>query len=97
MKYFHLLGEKKQMLESFVKKYNLQLQDKFIEDFTTLRSACQDLVKPLLQSSDDENALSEAHAWVEQLGILYRELSVAYEEHIRRVQDLKEQIKDAMW
>ena len=97
MKYFHLLGEKKQMLESFVKKYNLQLQDKFIEDFTTLRSACQDLVKPLLQSSDDENALSEAHAWVEQLGILYRELSVAYEQHIHRVQDLKEQIKDALW
>lgn len=97
MKYFQLLGDKKQMLESFVKKYDLQLQDKFVEDFAVLRSACQDIVRPLLQSSEDENALSEARAWVEQLGILYRELSVAYEEHIRRVQDLKEQIQDALW
>lgn len=97
MKYFHLLGEKKQMVDSFVKLYNLQLQNKFVEDFAVLRSACQDMVKPLLQSSEDEDALSEAYAWIDQLGVIYRELSVAHEQHINRVQNLKEQIQDALW
>lgn len=97
MKYLNLIGDKKQMLESFAKKYNLQLQDKFIEDFTVLRSACQDMVKPLLQSSEDETALSEAHAWVVELGKLYQELSIAYEQHINRVQQLKESIQSALW
>lgn len=97
MKYYHLLGEKKQILESFVKKYNLQLQDKFIEDFATLRAACQDMVKPLLQSSEDEAALSEAHAWVAELGKLYQELSIAYEQHMSRVQQLKESIQNSLW
>lgn len=97
MKYFHLLGDKKQMLETFAKAHDLQLQNKFVEDFAVLRSACQDIARPLLQSSEDEDALSETCAWIEQLGILYRELSVAHEEHIRRVQDLKEQIQDALW
>jgi hypothetical protein len=97
MKYLHLIGDKKQMLESFVKKYDLQLQDKFVEDFTVLRSACQDMVKPLLQSSEDELALSEAHAWVVELGKLYKELSIAHEQHITRVQQLKESIQSALW
>lgn len=97
MKYLHLIGDKKQVLETFAKKYNLQLQDKFIEDFTVLRSACQDMVKPLLQSSEDEIALSEAHAWVAELGKLYQELSVAYEQHIDRVQHLKEAIQNTLW
>ena len=97
MKYLHLIGDKKQVLETFAKKNDLQLQDKFIEDFTVLRSACQDMVRPLLQSSDDEAALSEAHAWVVELGKLYQELSVAYEQHIDRVQRLKESIQNALW
>jgi hypothetical protein len=97
MKYLHLIGDKKQVLETFAKKYDLQLQDKFIEDFTVIRSACQDMVKPLLQSSEDEIALSEAHAWVAELGKLYQELSVAYEQHIDRVQHLKECIQNALW
>lgn len=97
MKYFHLLGDKKQLLESFVKKYNLQLQNTFVSDFAVIRSACQDMVKPLLQSSEDEDALSEAQAWVAELGKLYQELSVAYEQHIDRVQHLKECIQNALW
>lgn len=97
MKYLHLIGDKKQMLESFIKKNDLQLQDKFIEDFAVLRSACQEMVKPLLQSSEDEVALSEAHAWVAELGKLYQELSVAYEQHVDRVQHLKEAIQNALW
>lgn len=55
------------------------------------------MVKPLLQSSEDEIALSEAHAWVAELGKLYQELSVAYEQHIDRVQHLKESIQNALW
>ena len=97
MKYLHLIGDKKQVLETFAKKYDLQLQDKFIEDFTVLRSACQDMVKPLLQSSDDEIALSEAQAWVVELGKLYQELSIAYEQHLDRVQKLKEAIQNSLW
>lgn len=97
MKYLHLIGDKKQVLETFAKENDLQLQDKFIEDFTVLRSACQDMVRPLLQSSDDEVDLSEAHAWVVELGKLYQELSVAYEQHIDRVQRLKESIQNALW
>ena len=85
------------MLESFAKKYDLQLQDKFIEDFTVLRSACQDMVRPLLQASEDEAALSEAQAWVTELGKLYHELSVAYEQHMTRVQQLKETIQNSLW
>ena len=97
MKYFHLLGDNKQMLESFVKLYNLQLQNSFVEDFATLRSACQDMVRPLLQSSNDEEALGEAQAWVESLGKLYHELSEVYEQHLRRVEELKIRIQDSMW
>ena len=85
------------MLESFVKKYNLQLQDKFKEDFAVLRSACQDMVKPLLQGSEDEAALSEANAWLSELGKLYHELSTAYEQHLDRVQQLKESIQSNLW
>jgi hypothetical protein len=97
MKYLHLIGDKKQVLETFAKKYDLQLQDKFVEDFTVLRSACQDMVKPLLQSSEDEAALGEAHAWVVELGKLYQELSIAYEQHLDRVEQLKECIQNALW
>ncbi len=97
MKYFHLLGDNKQMLEAFVKAHNLQLQNKFVEDFAVLRSACQDIVRPLLQSSEDEDALSEAQTWVENLGKLYSELSVAHEQHLRRVEELKIRIQDSMW
>jgi hypothetical protein len=97
MKYFHLLGDNKQMLESFVKMNNLQLQNSFVEDFATLRSACQDMVRPLLQSSTDEDALSEAHAWVANLGKLFHELSAVYNQHLSRVEELKMQIQDAMW
>lgn len=97
MKYLQLIGDKKQMLETFAKKYNLQLQDKFVEDFAVLRSTCQDIVKPLIQSSEDEAALSEAHAWVVELGKLYQELSLAYEQHLDRVQQLKESIQTALW
>ena len=97
MKYFHLLGDKKQLLESFVKKYNLQLQNKFTSDFAVLRSACQDMVKPLLQSSEDEEALTEANAWVVELGKLYNELNVVYNQHIDRVQQLKESIQSNLW
>lgn len=97
MKYFHLLGDKKQLLESFVKKYNLQLQNTFTSDFAVLRSACQDMVKPLLQSSEDEDALSEAQAWVVELGKLYKELSTVYDQHIDRVQQLKESIQSNLW
>lgn len=97
MKYFQMLGDNKQMLESFVQMNNLQLQNSFVEDFAVLRSACQDMVKPLLQSSEDEAALAEAQAWVESLGKLYNELSVAYEQHLRRVEELKMRIQDSMW
>ena len=97
MKYFHLLGDKKQMLESFAKKYNLQLQNQFKEDFAVIRSACQDIVKPLLQSSEDEDALSEARAWVVELGKLHQELEDAYEQHLDRVQQLKESIQSNLW
>lgn len=97
MKYFQMLGDNKQMLESFVQMNNLQLQNSFVEDFAILRSACQDMVKPLLQSSEDEAALTEAQAWVESLGKLYNELSVAYEQHLRRVEELKMRIQDSMW
>ena len=97
MKYLHLIGDKKQTLETFAKKYDLQLQDKFTEDFKVLRSACQDMVKPLLQSSEDESALSEAQAWVVELGKLYQELSIAYEQHLDRVQKLKEAIQNSLW
>lgn len=97
MKYFHLLGDNKQMLESFAKMNDLQLQNNFVEDFAVLRSACQDMVKPLLQSSEDEAALIEAQAWVENLGKLYNELSIAYEQHLRRVEELKIRIQDSMW
>lgn len=97
MKYFQMLGDNKQMLESFVQMNNLQLQNSFVEDFAVLRSACQDMVKPLLQSSEDEAALAEAQAWVENLGKLYNELSVAYEQHLRRVEELKMRIQDSMW
>jgi hypothetical protein len=92
-----MLGDNKQMLESFVQMNNLQLQNSFVEDFAVLRSACQDMVKPLLQSSEDEAALAEAQAWVESLGKLYNELSVAYEQHLRRVEELKMRIQDSMW
>ena len=97
MKYFQMLGDNKQMLESFVQMNNLQLQNDFVADFAVLRSACQDMVKPLLQSSEDEAALTEAQAWVENLGKLYNELSVAYEQHLRRVEELKIRIQDSMW
>lgn len=97
MKYFHLLGDNKPMLESFAKTHNLQLQNSFVEDFTTLRSACEDVVKPLLQSSNDEEALTAALAWVESLGKLYTELSEIYERHLARVEELKVRIQDAMW
>lgn len=97
MKYYHLLGDKKQMLESFAKRYNLQLQDKFKEDFAVLRSACQDLAKPLLQVSEDEAALAEANAWLSELRKLYQELSTAYEQHLERVQQLKESIQSNLW
>lgn len=97
MKYFHLLGDNKQMLESFVQMNNLQLQNSFVEDFATLRSACQDMVRPLLQSSNDEAALGEAQAWVESLGKLFRELSAEYEQHLTRVEELKMRIQDSMW
>lgn len=97
MKYFQMLGDNKQMLESFAKMNDLQLQNNFVEDFAVLRSACQDMVKPLLQSSEDEAALTEAQAWVESLGKLYNELSVAYEQHLRRVEELKIRIQDSMW
>lgn len=97
MKYFQMLGDNKQMLESFVQMNNLQLQNSFVEDFAVLRSTCQDMVKPLLQSSEDEAALAEAQAWVESLGKLYNELSVAYEQHLRRVEELKMRIQDSMW
>jgi hypothetical protein len=92
-----MLGDNKQMLESFVQMNNLQLQNSFVEDFAVLRSACQDMVKPLLQSSEDEAALAEAQAWVESLGKLYNELSVAYEQHLRHVEELKMRIQDSMW
>lgn len=97
MKYFQMLGDNKQMLESFAKMNNLQLQNNFVEDFAVIRSACQEMVKPLLQSSEDEAALTEAQAWVESLGKLYNELSVAYEQHLRRVEELKIRIQDSMW
>lgn len=97
MKYFQMLGDNKQMLESFAKMNNLQLQNNFVEDFAVIRSACQEMVKPLLQSSEDEAALTEAQAWVESLGKLYNELSVAYEQHLRRVEELKMRIQDSMW
>lgn len=97
MKYFHLLGDKKQLLESFVKKYNLQLQNRFKSDFAVIRSACQDLVKPLLQSSEDEDVLSEANAWVVELGKLYNELDTVYNQHLDRVQQLKESIQSNLW
>ena len=85
------------MLESFVKKYSLQLQNTFVSDFAVIRSACQDMVKPLLQSSEDEDALSEAQAWVVELGKLYIELSAVYDQHIDRVQQLKESIQSNLW
>jgi hypothetical protein len=97
MKYFAIIGDKKQMLDTFTKTHNIQLQDKFKEDFATLRSACQDMVKPLLQSSNDAESLAAALAWVESLGKLYNELSVAYEQHLARVEELKMRIQDAMW
>lgn len=97
MKYFHLLGDKKQMLESFVKKFDLQLQNMFVSDFAVIRSACQDMVKPLLQSSEDEDALSEAQTWIVELGKLYKELSTVYDQHIDRVQQLKESIQSNLW
>ena len=92
-----MLGDNKQMLESFVQMNNLQLQNDFVADFAVLRSACQDMVKPLLQSSEDEAALTEAQAWVENLGKLYNELFVAYEQHLHRVEELKIRIQDSMW
>jgi hypothetical protein len=97
MKYLHLIGDKKQMLESFARKYDLQLQDKFVEDFAVLRSACQDMVRPLIQASEDEAVLAEAHALVTELGALFQELSVEYEQHVDRVQHLKESIQNSLW
>ena len=55
------------------------------------------MVKPLLQSSEDEDALSEAQAWVVELGKLYIELSAVYDQHIDRVQQLKESIQSNLW
>lgn len=98
MKYFHLLGDRKQLFEEFVKRYSLQLTNDFKSDFEgVIRSALQDINKPLIQSSEDEAVLQDAVLWTQELGKLYHELDTAFNQHQQRVQTLKEQLSNAMW
>lgn len=97
MKYFHLLGDKKPMFEAFINANKVQLQNDFANDFVVLRATCLDIVNPLIQASDDEEILTSNLATMEALNELYAELLAEHEQHVIRVKELKERLKESIW
>lgn len=97
MRYFHLLGDKKPMFEAFVNAQKVQLQNDFAKDFVALRATCLDIVNPLIQASDDEEILTSNLATMEALNELYAELLAEHEQHVIRVKELKERLKESIW
>lgn len=97
MRYFHLLGDKQQMFEAFVNAHKVQLQNDFAKDFVALRAACLDIVNPLIQASDDEEILTSNVATMEALNELYVTLLAEHEQHVMRVKELKERLRESIW